>query len=227
MNIIQFQQGYNHTLATYGRWCNSKLIDYCQSVFEECKETMSDEELAQMLDDYYNCLLSSGAVGLFPEMEEIVQLREQVYHRLADKSMVRYGVQWADAWFTRAYENSAPLEEYDAIFALFRILKEVYGCDVNFTMTRYISRIACECSQKGLHKQTIRYASDALELYYEELLKDIDVFVWMEIMYDLIGESYLALGQSERAEENFAQAQKMDAKAKELEDYYSHLAEEA
>ena len=45
----------------------------------------------------------------------------------------------------------------------------------------------------------------------------------MGTMYDLIGQSYQALGQGERAEENLAQAQKMNAKAKELEDYYNSL----
>lgn len=227
MNIIQFQQGYNHTLATYGSECNSRLIDYCQSVFEECKETMTDEELAQMLDDYYNCLLSSDAVGLLPEMGEVVQLREQVYHRLADKSMAQYGVQWADAWFTRAYENSAPLEEYDAIFALFRVLKEVYGCDVDYLMTEYYSLVAYDCDIKGLHKQAIRYASEALKLQNKQAPRVIDFFLHVASMHELIGESYLALGQSDQAEENFIQAKKMNARAKILDSYYSHLAEEA
>jgi len=45
----------------------------------------------------------------------------------------------------------------------------------------------------------------------------------MGAMYDLIGRSYQALGQDERAEENLAQAQKMNAKAKEIEDYYDSL----
>lgn len=79
------------------------------------------------------------------------------------------------------------------------------------------------CYQKGLHRQAIRYASEALKLYYEDLQNDIDVYDSMGAMYDLIGRSYQALGQDERAEENLSQAQKMNAKAKEMEDYYDSL----
>ena len=223
MNIIQFQRGYYQTLVKYGDGCYPMLAAYCQSVFNECKETMCDEELAQMIDEYYNCLRCDGRDGLHLVLKEVMRHREQVYRRLADKSVSRYGVQWADAWFNWAYENSAPLKEFDAIFALFWYLKVVCGCAVNDPMTIYVSQIASDCYQKGLHRQAIRYASEALKLYYEDLQNDIDVYDSMGAMYDLIGQSYQALGQDERAEENLAQAQKMNAKAKEMEDYYDSL----
>lgn len=185
--------------------CDQQLVDFCRSVFDECKETMPDDELEQMLKEYLYCLPFDEAVA--EEAKEIIQLREEVCCRLVESDFGKYGAKWADALSSCIdEENSSSLALHEKCTEIYEKLKNEYGMDVDNLLADSYHHTALFCDLHEMHENVIKYNDKALELYWKANQQGEDNLFEIGMGYRLNGEAYMALRQSIKAKACFEKA---------------------
>lgn len=185
--------------------CNQDLVDFCRSVFDECKETMPDDELEQMLKEYLHSLPFDDEV--VEEAKGIIQLREEVCHRLAESDFGKYGAKWAEALNSCIdEEDPSSLALHKKCIDIYEKLKSEYSIDVDKPLADSYNHTALFCDLHEMYEKVIKYNDKALELCWKANQQGEDNLFEIGMGYRLNGEAYMALRQSIKAKACFEKA---------------------
>ena len=180
---------------------NNKLLDYCRSVYPECKATMNDKDLEVMLGEYYDCLIYDETAD---EIEDLLRTQEEVCRRLAEKSFRQYGRKWAES-LERLVDNGDPasLNIYEKCIGIYDRLVSEYRKDDDYErlLAECYYRTARFCDLHHMHWETIGYTDKLLELYWKFYRHGEDNVVEIGNAYQQKGESYISLEMYEEAKE--------------------------
>lgn len=187
---------------------NEQMLELCRSVYDECKETMKDWELEVMLHEYQQCLL---ATGVSCEIDEILNLREEVFRHLAERSFLKYGKKWGNSLYSRGFNNSrrrASLKDFNAAIAIYERLQSM-GVNAKMELAACCRHAAMVSDLRGLHTKTIRYHNKQLAIQLALENPNTDVFFEIGCAYKTEGEAYLKLGRYEESVEYFSKAREV------------------
>ena len=193
-------EGYDTDMITHMH-C---LVKYCRSVFEECKRTMNNSDLAEMLLEYSKNLYC--VEGAREELKEVLTLREEVCHRLADKSFLAYGAQWADAILTIAYGTEDFMLYAKGIGIYEKLRREYHNSDVEEPLADCYSHLLTVCDYKERYREAIEYGDKAAELYERMYARGEESLMNLGFVFSRLGDMYMALSDYAQAEVYYEKA---------------------
>lgn len=197
---------------------NERLLNLCRSVYDECKETMKDWELEMMLNEYQWHLESVRAPR---ELFDVLNQRERVCRRMAKRSFRKYGKEWADSLYMRAYHSRrrrASLKDFDAAIAVYERVQSLYNVDVKIELAACLRHAAMCCNSRKLHSKVIKYHDKQLAILLALKKPDEEVLFNIGCAYKDEGEAYMALGKYEKSVECFTKAREVFVKSEKMYD---------
>lgn len=207
ISTCNFIKGAHLKFDDWNSWdISEELLEYCRSVYPECKATMNDKDLDVVLEEYYEQLFPVDAPE---EMEEVMRLREEVCRRLAEKSFRQYGRRWAEMLENMiVMENPESLALFEKCIGIYERLYREYREDDNYEPLlaecyHYASRF---CDIHLMPEKAIEYSEKALELYRKLNSIEDDFLMNIVFAYQLIGESYIALKDYSEAKKYLTKA---------------------
>ena len=142
-----------------------RRLGLCRRFFRENRYNLTDKALERVLFRYLRCL--NGNPDDNDEIDEIVELREKVCRRLAEKSFENYGEEWADALYDKAFHGTLPdsLADYDACIAVWERLIKEFGRKRELSLADCCFHAAVDCDCHNMYEKSIEYAERALKLF--------------------------------------------------------------
>ncbi|MCR5065341.1 MAG: hypothetical protein K6A67_06165 [Bacteroidales bacterium] len=178
------------------------LKAYCQSVFDECCNTMPDDELAKMMDIYGSALLCGE-----DEREELNRLNDvqiRVYRNLAHGDFARYGRLWADAIHRSIFYSSD-----DLAMPILEKCIELYielgrmGQDCGYSLAWCYELASSKCGDKEDYIMQLEYLSRAFEVYRRKTLEGDSCYFNFGVLFYYYGCTYNNMGRNDFAIKSF------------------------